>query len=219
MGDNTSCPCHSNVGAASILSNTLGSSTNNLHSSGCSDPSHSHSQSHSHSTHSQAFSSSSVTTDYAFEMAASSVRFGRGVTREVGMDANNLQAKHVAVYTDPILLNLHPAKTVLQSLEDNNVSYSVFSDVRVEPTDSSLKEAIHFAKTNPQIDLFIAVGGGSAMDTAKAANLYSSYPDADFLDFVNAPVGKGIPVPGPVKPLIAVPTTAGTGYVSMYVCM
>jgi hydroxyacid-oxoacid transhydrogenase len=73
-----------------------------------------------------------------------------------------------------------------------------------------IKEAIDWARPY-QPDAFLAVGGGSVMDTAKLMNLYTSYPDADFLDFVNAPLGKGRPVDKPLKPLIAVPTTAGTG--------
>src|SRR2546423_10667463 len=147
--------------------------------------------------------------EYAFEMAASSIRFGQGVTREVGMDLAEMKAQRVMILTDPNLATLLPVARVLESLRDNRISFALFDRVRVEPTDVSFREAIDFA-TEGRFDAFVAVGGGSTIDTAKAANLYSTYP-ADFLDYVNAPIGKGRPAPGPLKPLIAVPTTAGTG--------
>jgi hydroxyacid-oxoacid transhydrogenase len=148
--------------------------------------------------------------EYAFEMATASLRFGRGATREVGMDLVDLGIKKVLVLTDPNLKNLSPVETVLRSLDEQKISCSVFSEVRIEPTDASLKEAITFARSEP-FEAFVAVGGGSVMDTAKVANLYSTYPPADFFDYVNQPIGKGLPVPGQLKPLFAIPTTAGTG--------
>ena len=147
--------------------------------------------------------------EYAVELAASSIRFGRGVTREVGMDLEEMRCKRVMVLTDPNLTKLSPVATVLQSLRDNGIEHQLFDRVRVEPTDVSFKDAIQFA-TEGRFDAFVAVGGGSTIDTAKAANLYATWP-ADFLDYVNAPIGKGKPAPGPLKPLIAIPTTSGTG--------
>ena len=147
--------------------------------------------------------------EYAFEMATSSIRYGPGVTREVGMDLAQLRVKRAMVVTDPRLVRLPPVLTVLESLEREGVQFSLFDQAAVEPTDVSMRAAIAFAQQG-EFDAYVAVGGGSAMDTAKAANLYSTYP-ADFLDYVNAPIGKALPVPGPVKPLFAVPTTAGTG--------
>src|SRR5437762_1843978 len=147
--------------------------------------------------------------EYAFEPASSSIRFGRGVTREIGMDLAEMKAQKVMVLTDANVAKLTPVATVEQSLRDNGVTYPLFDRVRVEPSDVSFRDAIEFA-VQGGFDAFVAVGGGSTMDTAKAANLYATYP-ADFLDYVNAPIGKGRPVPGPLKPLIAVPTTAGTG--------
>ena len=147
--------------------------------------------------------------EIAFEMATSSIRFGRGVTAEVGMDLAELKVRNVLVVADPNLRSLPPVTAVLESLETHRVPFRLFDAVRVGPTDESFQEAIRFA-TAGEFDAFVAVGGGSTIDTAKAANLYSTFP-ADFLDYVNPPIGKGLPVPGPLKPLIAVPTTAGTG--------
>lgn len=145
----------------------------------------------------------------AFEVAASSLRFGPGVTREVGMDLADMGVRRVLVVTDPHLARLPPVAAVCESLAKEGVSFALFDRVHIEPTDLSFREAIDVARSEP-FDGFVAVGGGSSMDTAKAANLYSTYP-ADFLDYVNAPIGKGERVPGPLKPLIAIPTTAGTG--------
>ena len=148
--------------------------------------------------------------DSAFEMATSNIRFGPGTTREVGMDLADLGVRKVMVLTDPVLSELPPVAAVLESLTDQKIAYSLFDEVRVEPTDTSLKKAIDFARAEP-FEGFVAVGGGSTLDTAKVANLYSTYPPDDFLDYVNAPIGKGLPVPGALKPLFAIPTTAGTG--------
>ena len=148
--------------------------------------------------------------EFAFEMAGASVRFGAGVTREVGMDLVDLGATRALVVTDPIVARLDPMTTTLESLAEAGVTAVVFDRVRVEPTDVSFQEAIDFAAGHA-IDAIVAVGGGSVIDTAKAVNLYTTYPPADFLDYVNAPIGKAQPVPGPLKPLIAIPTTAGTG--------
>jgi hydroxyacid-oxoacid transhydrogenase len=151
-----------------------------------------------------------MSNEIAFEMAASSIRFGPGVTREVGLDLADLGARKVLVITDPVLSDMVPVQTVLESLESAGVSFVLYDRVRVEPTDESFLDAIAFAK-QAAYDAYVAVGGGSTIDTAKAVNLYVTYPPDDFLDYVNPPIGKGIPVPGPLKPLFAIPTTAGTG--------
>ena len=148
--------------------------------------------------------------DIAFEMAVSSVRFGAGVTREVGMDLADLGARRALVITDPTLAAMRPVAIVMESLRDSGVPATLYDRVRVEPSDESFLDAIAFAREGGY-DAFVAVGGGSTIDTAKAVNLYTTYPPADFLDYVNPPIGKGLPVPGPLKTLIAIPTTAGTG--------
>ncbi|KAL6854649.1 Dehydroquinate synthase-like protein [Trichoderma novae-zelandiae] len=186
-----SCPCHSNPGYHRRAPTSL-SHTKNMGGRRYATP------------------SNADLKEYAFEMAASSIRFGAGATQEVGMDLRNLGSKRVCVVTDQTVNQLYAMKQVRESLDREGINFKVYSDVRIEPKDSSIKDAIAWARPY-EPDAFLAVGGGSVMDTAKLMNLYSSYPDADFLDFVNAPLGKGRPIDKPLRPLIAVPTTAGTG--------
>lgn len=145
----------------------------------------------------------------AFTMDTSAIKFGPGVTREVGDDMRALGVSRVMVVTDPRLAHGESVAIVMEALRGAGLDAVLFDQSRVEPTDISFKEAISFA-VDGQFDGFVAVGGGSAIDTAKAANLYASYPD-DFLAYVNAPIGQAKPVPGRLRPLIAIPTTAGTG--------
>jgi len=145
----------------------------------------------------------------AFTMDTSSIKFGPGVTREVGHEMQQLGAKRVMVLTDPNLANSEPVAVTLAALRAVGIDAILFDQVRVEPSDASFREAIRFA-VQGRCDGYVAVGGGSCIDTAKAANLYATYP-AEFLAYVNPPIGEGRPVPGSLKPLIAIPTTAGTG--------
>ena len=150
-----------------------------------------------------------MTLESIIRVTSSNIKYGFGATKEIGFDMKDLRATKVMVVTDRNLAEKEVVKVVIKALEDEGIETVLYRDTRIEPTDISMLEAIDFA-TSGKFDGFVAVGGGSSMDTAKAANLYSSYP-SDLLTFVNAPIGKGTPVPGPVKPLICVPTTAGTG--------
>lgn len=145
----------------------------------------------------------------AFVWDASGIKFGSGATREVGQDMKRLGAHRVLVVTDPGLADGEPVHVTLQALRAASIDAVLFDRVRIEPTDISFREAIEFA-SDGGFDGFVAVGGGSTMDTAKVANLYTTHP-ADLMAYVNPPIGEGRLVPGPLKPLIAIPTTAGTG--------
>ncbi|MDX1944743.1 MAG: hydroxyacid-oxoacid transhydrogenase [Pirellulaceae bacterium] len=147
--------------------------------------------------------------DTAFQISSANLRFGSSTTREVGLDLADMGLQRTLLVIDPALVDLPTGQVVRESLRAAKIDHEVFSAVEVEPTDRSFAAAIEFA-TQGRFDSFVAVGGGSTIDTAKAANLYSTFP-ADLLDYVNAPIGRGLPVPGPLKPLIAIPTTAGTG--------
>jgi len=147
--------------------------------------------------------------DRGFEVDATRVRFGRGLLDETGDAARALGMSRIALFTDSKIRNLPFFETVRRSLLDAGMDVEVYDRVSVEPTDDSFKTAAAFA-SDGKFDGYVSVGGGSTIDTAKAANLYATYP-AEFSAYVNAPIGAGQTVPGPLKPHIACPTTSGTG--------
>ena len=150
-----------------------------------------------------------VPVERVVRLDTSSIKYGRGATAEVGWDLRDLGVHRALVVTDERIAKTDMLATVLASLDREGMDAVVYDRARVEPTDSSFQDAIAFAQAGA-FDGYVAVGGGSSIDTAKAANLYATHP-AEFLAYVNAPIGEGRPVPGPLKPLIAIPTTAGTG--------
>ena len=147
--------------------------------------------------------------DTAFAVDVSAITFGPGVLAEVGDHARARGIERVALMTDKVLGGLEHVAIARKSLADAGIDVVLYDEVRVEPTDQSFLAAAHFAGEG-DFDGFVSLGGGSVIDTCKAANLYSTHP-AEFLTYVNAPIGGGEPVPGPLKPHIACPTTSGTG--------
>jgi len=147
--------------------------------------------------------------DRAFTFEATKETFGAGALAEVGAHARALGLSRVGLFTDPRVAKLGPAAIAEKALRDAGIRVAVFDGVAVEPTDESFKAGARFA-ADGDFDGFVSVGGGSVMDTCKAANLYATYPPDDFLDYVNQPIGKGLHPPGPLRPHIACPTTFGT---------
>jgi hydroxyacid-oxoacid transhydrogenase len=147
--------------------------------------------------------------EQAFSVDMSSITVGPGCLLEAGAKLKARGIKRVAVFTDKRVRQMPFFAGALRSLEQASLDLALYDGVQVEPSDASFQEAAGFAM-EARPDAYLSIGGGSVMDTCKAANLYATHP-ADFLAYVNAPVGEGREVPGPLKPHIACPTTCGTG--------
>jgi alcohol dehydrogenase class IV len=145
----------------------------------------------------------------AFSVDLSTITFGPGVHAEAGEHLKSLSCRRVALFTDATLARLEPVDAVLRSLKGAGIDAVVYADVHVEPTDVSFRAAADFAREG-RFDGYVSVGGGSVIDTCKAALLYATYP-AELRTYVNAPLGDAKPVPGPLPPHVACPTTCGTG--------
>ncbi|HSJ56156.1 MAG TPA: hydroxyacid-oxoacid transhydrogenase [Anaerolineae bacterium] len=137
------------------------------------------------------------------------LKFGLGATEELGYELKLAGAQKVLLVTDRHLWDVGLIDKVRTLIEDEGIELTIYDEVHIEPTDVSFRAAIQ--KVGEVVfDAFVALGGGSTIDTAKAMNLYNTYP-ADLYDYINKPIGKGKLVPGALKPMFALPTTAGTG--------
>ena len=156
-----------------------------------------------------------------FTYAAPGLKFGRGASAEIGWDLRQLcgdGASRVLLVTDPgVAATGHPAR-IADGVRSRGLEVTVFDRARVEPTDASIEEAIAFARDAGPFDAVVAVGGGSAIDTAKAVDLLLTN-DGTLMDYVNAPVGGGRAPTQRLLPLVAVPTTTGTGAESTTICV
>jgi alcohol dehydrogenase class IV len=153
-----------------------------------------------------------------FTYGAPQLKFGPGASDEIGHDLSTYGVRRVLVITDPgVAATGHP-KRVADQMAAFGVEAVVYDGARVEPTDASMQAAVDHARETGPWDAFVAVGGGTAIDTAKAVNLLCTNP-GELLDYVNAPVGGGKSPEHPLAPLVAVPTTTGTGSESTTVCV
>lgn len=153
-----------------------------------------------------------------FTYAAPGLKFGRGASKEIGHDLAARGASRVLLVTDAGLVAAGHAQPLADSLTAAGLAVTAYDRVQVEPTDQSLAEAVDHARATGPFDAIVALGGGSSIDTAKAVNLLLTN-DGDVLDFVNAPVGGGRAPTEPLLPLVAVPTTTGTGSESTTICV
>lgn len=144
-----------------------------------------------------------------FTMEATPITFGAGASRDAGWELRRLGVTRAMVLSDPGVVAAGITAGVVERIEAQGIAVEVFDDVRIEPTLASLQRAGD-AAVEGGFDGFVGLGGGSSLDTAKVADLVATHP-APIIDYVNAPVGGGRGPPGPLRPLLAIPTTAGTG--------
>jgi alcohol dehydrogenase class IV len=163
-------------------------------------------------------STTAANPESVFTYGAPQLKFGTGASDEIGYDLSRFGVRRVLVVTDPGVAATGIPQRVADQMSKFGVEAHVFDGVHVEPTDESLESAIAQARESGPWDAFVAVGGGSSIDTAKAINLLTTNP-GELMDYINVPVGKGQAPSQPLKPLVAVPTTTGTGSESTTICV
>lgn len=153
-----------------------------------------------------------------FTYGAPQLKFGSGASEEIGFDLSRYGVRRVLVVTDAGVAATGLPQRVAEQMARFDIEAEVYDGVHVEPTDVSLAAAVDAARSSGPWDAFVAVGGGSSIDTAKAINLLTTNP-GELMDYINVPVGQGRAPTEQLKPLVAVPTTTGTGSESTTICV
>jgi alcohol dehydrogenase class IV len=153
-----------------------------------------------------------------FTYGAPQLKFGAGAADEIGYDVAGTGARRALVVTDAGVAATGAPQRVADAIAGAGLVVRIYDAVHVEPTDASIGAAVSFARDTGPWDAVVAVGGGSSIDTAKAVALLISNP-GELMDYVNPPVGGGRAPENPLPPLVAVPTTTGTGAESTTVCV
>jgi len=159
-----------------------------------------------------------LTEETIFTWGAPPLKFGAGAADEVGFEMSGYGVRRVLIVTDSGVNALGAPQRIADNLRRYKIESEIFDGVHVEPTDDSMNKAVEYARAQGDWDGFVAVGGGSAIDTAKAINLLTSNP-GELMDYINKPIGNARVPDGQLKPLIAIPTTAGTGSESTAMCV
>jgi hydroxyacid-oxoacid transhydrogenase len=144
-----------------------------------------------------------------FTLEATPLKYGPGASGETGWELKRMGVGRVMLVSDPGVVEAGITGRIVGLIEDDGIEVEVWDRSRVEPTADSFQAAADFA-VEGGFDGFVAVGGGSSIDTAKVSDLIATH-GGEIIDYVNPPVGGGKKPPGPLKPLLAIPTTAGTG--------
>jgi alcohol dehydrogenase class IV len=129
---------------------------------------------------------------------------GSGASEQVGEECQKLKVKKALIVTDPNLVKLGIVDGVKKSLQRSGISFAVFDGVLTEPTMEFVQEGLKAYREN-SCDFLLSVGGGSPMDTAKAVAVMATNAGS-IADYQG--LGK---IPQKGRPIVAVPTTAGTG--------
>jgi alcohol dehydrogenase class IV len=144
-----------------------------------------------------------------FTIEATPLKYGPGASEEVGWEINRMGVRRVMLISDPGVVKIGISGRIQELIEAEGIDVEVWDKAHVEPTAQSFQEAADFA-VNGDFDGFVAVGGGTSIDTAKVSDLIATH-GGEIMDYVNPPIGGGQAPPSPLRPLLAIPTTSGTG--------